>query len=86
MFVVSRGTRRAKLTAEAAVVLSQHGTVAPVTLHQSVAFPSAAISGLGAQEYEPAGTSAAEVQQLWTYIRGKVNKQASKPARKPTHV
>src|SRR3546814_3974727 len=33
VFVVNAATPKAKITSEAAVALSQHGTVAPVTLH-----------------------------------------------------
>jgi chromosome partitioning protein len=33
VFVVNAATPRARISAEAAIALSQHGTVAPVTIH-----------------------------------------------------
>ena len=37
IFVVNAATPKAKITSEAAVALSQHGTVAPITLHHRAA-------------------------------------------------
>jgi len=45
VFVVNQATRRARLTGQAAIKLSQHGTAAPSTIHYSVAFSGTAIQG-----------------------------------------
>ena len=49
-FVVNGATPRARITAEAAVALSQHGTVAPATVHQRVDFASSMIDGRTVRE------------------------------------
>jgi chromosome partitioning protein len=68
LFVVNRATQRARLTSEAAVVLSQHGTVAPVTIHSRTDFAASMIDGRTTNEIDPTGKSAAEVRELWAYI------------------
>lgn len=68
IFVVNAGTPKARITAEAAVALSQHGTVAPITLHHRTEFAASMIDGRTVMEVNPQGRSAAEVEQLWTYI------------------
>ena len=45
VFVVSQATQRARITAEAAIVLSQHGTVAPVMIHHRVDFAASMTGG-----------------------------------------
>ena len=45
LFVVNAATPKARITGEAAVALSQHGTVAPVTLHQRTDFAASMIDG-----------------------------------------
>lgn len=43
-------------------------TVAPVRIHSRVAFSRAQQTGLTAQEFEPGGKAAAEIQQLYEYV------------------
>ena len=45
VFVVNSATPRARITSETAVALSQHGVVAPVTLHHRVDFAASMIDG-----------------------------------------
>jgi chromosome partitioning protein len=71
VFVVNAAKARARITAEAAVVLSQHGTVAPVTLHNRVEFAAAMIDGRTVMELS-ASKSAEEVGQLWDYIAARL--------------
>lgn len=68
VFVVNDATPRARITSDAAVALSQHGTVAPVTLHHRVDFASAMIDGRTVMELDDNSRSAKEVAALWTYI------------------
>lgn len=42
-------------------------TVAPVRLHHRIAHPRAQQTGLSAQEFEPDGKAADEIQRLYTY-------------------
>jgi chromosome partitioning protein len=74
IFVVNAATPKAKITSEAAVALSQHGTVAPVTLHQRTDFASSMIDGRTVMEIDPNGKSAAEVTALWSYIGDRLEK------------
>ena len=74
LFVVNAATPRAKITHEAAVALSQHGTVAPVTLHQRIDFAASMIDGRTVMEINPAGRSAQEVAELWTYVSDRLEK------------
>ena len=82
VFVINGATKKARLTGQAAVVLSQHGTVAPSTIHHSVAFPSSAINGLTVGEVDPLSAPAREIAELWTYVADRLVKVATKPASK----
>ena len=45
VFIINAANPRARITGEAAVALSQHGTVAPVTVHQRTDFAASMIDG-----------------------------------------
>lgn len=68
VFVVNRAHQRARITQDTAIALSQHGTVAPVTVHNRVDFATSMVDGRTAGELDPTGRSAAEVRELWAYI------------------
>ena len=74
VFVVNSGTARARITSEAAVALSQHGTVAPVTIHHRVDFAASMIDGRTVMEHDPSSRSAAEIGQLWEYLLQRLQK------------
>jgi len=74
IFVVNAATPKARITSEAAVALSQHGTVAPVTLHHRTDFAASMIDGRTVMEVDPNGRSASEVAQLWTYVSDRLEK------------
>lgn len=74
LFVVNGATPKAKITSEAAVALSQHGTVAPVTLHHRTDYAASMIDGRTVMEVDPQGRSAAEVRSLWDYISDRLEK------------
>ena len=74
IFVVNAATPKAKITYEAAVALSQHGTVAPVTLHHRTDFAASMIDGRTVMEIDPNGRSAKEVVELWDYISDRLEK------------
>ena len=69
VFVLNGATARARITGQAAVALSQHGTVAPATLHHRVNFASSMIDGRTVMETDPESPSAKEISALWDYIR-----------------
>lgn len=74
IFVVNAATPKARITSEAAVALSQHGTVAPVTLHHRTDFASSMIDGRTVMEIDPNSRSSGEVQALWDYICDRLEK------------
>ena len=74
IFVVNGATPKAKITYEAAVALSQHGTVAPVTLHHRTDFAASMIDGRTVMEVDPNGKSSREVAELWDYISDRLEK------------
>lgn len=76
VFVVNGAAHRARLTSQAAVALSQHGTVAPVTLYQRTDYAASMIDGRTVQELDPSSKSAAEIAELWKYVSMQLRKRA----------
>lgn len=74
VFVVNGAAQRAKITGEAAIALSQHGTVAPVTLYQRTDFAASMIDGRTAQELDSKSRSASEIADLWIYVLTQLRK------------
>lgn len=75
VFVLNGATARARITGQAAVALSQHGTVAPATLHHRVNFASSMIDGRTVMETDPESPSAKEISALWDYIRERLQRR-----------
>jgi len=74
VFVVNAATPRARITSEAAIALSQHGTVAPITIHQRTDFASSMIDGRTVLELNEKSRSAQEIEQLWLYLRDRLDR------------
>lgn len=74
VFVINGAAQRAKITGEAAIALSQHGTVAPVTLYQRTDFAASMTDGRTVQEIDPVSRSAVEVENLWKYVFAQIIK------------
>lgn len=68
VFVLNAANPRARITGEAAVALSQHGVVAPVTLHHRTDYAASMIDGRTVMEVNPKCKSALEVSELWVYL------------------
>ena len=68
VFVVNGATQNARITSEAAIALSQHGTVAPTTVHHRVDFAASMIDGRTVMEIDPFCKSALEITALWEYL------------------
>lgn len=83
IFVVNGATARARITGEAAVALSQHGTVAPVTIHHRVDFAASMVDGRTVGEVVPKSLSAKEVRELWAYIQDRLFRLGRDPALAP---
>ena len=74
IFVVNAALPKARITGEAAIALSQHGTVAPVTIHNRVDFAASMIDGRTVMEVDPNGKSSQEVVALWNYIADRLER------------
>lgn len=76
VFVINGATKNARITGQAAIALSQSGTVATATLHHSVSFPTSGIDGRTVGELDPTSNSAKEVAELWNYVSTRLRKSA----------
>jgi len=83
IFVVNAATARARITGESAVALSQHGTVAPVTIHHRVDFAASMIDGRTVGEVVPNSQSAKEISELWLYIQSRLSRIVKDPTLLP---
>ena len=90
IFVVNAATARARITGESAVALSQHGMVAPVTIHHRVDFAASMIDGRTVGEVVPGSPSAKEISDLWLYIQERLSRIVHDPKLlpdvKPAHL
>ncbi len=68
IFVLNGATVRTRICADAILALAQHGPVAPVIVHQRVAFAGAMIDGRTAQEIQPHSKASQEVASLWQFL------------------
>ena len=68
VFVINGATPRARITSEAVMALSQHGTLAPVVIHQRTAFAASMIDGRTVMEIPDEARASAEVTTLWEYL------------------
>lgn len=75
MFIINAASPRARITSDTAIALSQHGTVAPITIHNRTIFASSMIDGRTVMETDPTSKSAREIEQLWEYVDGRLERQ-----------
>jgi chromosome partitioning protein len=75
VFVCNQVTPRARITGEAAIALSQHGTVAPSMIASRVDFATSMTDGRTAGELDPSSRSAAEIGALWTYLAKRMKEE-----------
>jgi chromosome partitioning protein len=75
VFVLNAVNLRAKITSDAVIALSQHGTVAPVFVQQRTDLATSMIDGRTVCELEPNGRSATEIASLWDYLAAQLQKQ-----------
>jgi chromosome partitioning protein len=68
VFVVNAASSRAKITTQAVIALSQHGTLSPAIIHQRTDFASSMIDGRTVMEISRGSPSAAEITELWKYV------------------
>jgi chromosome partitioning protein len=68
IFVINGAAARARITSEAAIALSQHGTLAPSIIHQRTGFAASMIDGRTVMEIQGEQRSADEIAKLWEYL------------------
>jgi chromosome partitioning protein len=76
VFVINGATRNARITGQAAIALSQSGTVAKPMIAQSVAFPTSSIDGRTVGELDAGSNPAKEITELWNYVETRLRKSA----------
>jgi chromosome partitioning protein len=76
VFVINGATRNARITGQAAIALSQSGTVAKPMIGQSVAFPTSSIDGRVVGELDAHSNPAREIAELWAYVETRLRKTA----------
>jgi len=77
VLVINAAAPRAKITNEAVMALSQHGTLAPVILHQRTGFAASMIDGRTVGEIRGEARGAEEIALLWDYISHRLNRDAA---------
>jgi chromosome partitioning protein len=80
VFVVNGATQRARITTEAAIALSQHGTLAPSIIHQRVDFAASMIDGRTVMELDSLSRSAKEIAKLWDYLKTRMERNMRSPS------
>lgn len=75
VFVINGAASRARITGEAAIALSQHGKVAPVTIYQRTDFAASMIDGRTVQEIDQGSRSTDEILQLCKYVLAQISKR-----------
>jgi chromosome partitioning protein len=78
VFVLNGAAAKARITADAAVALSQHGVVAPSFIHHRTAYVTAMIDGRTVMEVYPTSRATLEVQALWHYLAEHIQRLASR--------
>ena len=81
VFVINSASQRAKITGEAAIALSQHGTVASTIIHHRSDFAASMIDGRTVMEITRAKRSAAEIENLWAYLIDRLDRLSVGAAR-----
>jgi len=72
-FVLTQAKGNALLTVQAMAALSAHGMASPAVMHDRVDYASSMTDGRTVQETDPKGRSAAEMADLWRFIRDEMN-------------
>ncbi|HEX9835507.1 MAG TPA: ParA family protein [Alphaproteobacteria bacterium] len=83
VFVINAASPRARITSEAVIALSQHGTLAPAIINNRTDFAASMIDGRTVMELPKTDRSSEEITALWTYLRKRLEmreRPASDPA------
>ena len=73
-FAVTQAKPNTRLTVQAVAALSAHGAVAPAIVHDRVDYAGSMIDGRVVQETDSKGRSAAEMAELWVFVKARLPK------------
>ena len=73
-FAVTQAKPNTRLTVQAMAALSEHGTVASAIVHDRVDYAGSMIDGRTVQESDAKGRSAAEIAELWKFVKAQIAK------------
>ena len=82
-FVLNAAPSRARITTEAVIALSQHGTIAPSIVHQRSNFASSMTDGRTVLEIARGSRSANEIEELWDYLSERLSRLRLRAAEAP---
>lgn len=68
VFAINGAANRAKITGQAAIALSQHGTVAPTLMYTRTVFAEAMTDGRTAIDLDLESKASEEMKNLWAYL------------------
>jgi chromosome partitioning protein len=74
IFIVTMTIQRARLNADVARELAQHGLVAPTNMANRTDYAQSASDGRVISELDPGGKGASEISALWTYIHSRLTR------------
>lgn len=77
VFVLTQAKANARITVQTIAALSQHGQVFPSVIHDRVDYAASMTDGRTAQEITPNGAGAAEISQLWSLARKRLDELAN---------
>jgi len=83
VFVINGAHPTARITNQAVIALSQHGTLAPAVIHQRTDFASSMIDGRTVMEVPRKTRSANEIGQLWAYLQQRLERGLGRPVALP---
>ena len=83
VFVINGAHPTARITNQAVIALSQHGTLAPAIIHQRTDFASSMIDGRTVMEVPRRSRSATEIGLLWEYLQKRLERGLARPVSLP---
>jgi chromosome partitioning protein len=80
-FVLSKARLATQLLVSTMAALSEHGTVCQTIIQQREGYAKAAFAGSTMLEDEPLGKGAEEIQELWNFVKSRIDEKTIAPKR-----
>lgn len=77
-FAVTQAKPNSRLTVQAIAALSAHGVVSQAVVHDRVDYAGSMIDGRTVQELDARSRSAAEVDELWSFVKERMNESTKR--------